>query len=104
LRQFALSQDSDHQSNFIYHQENWLHSTFDQIGLGVPLNLTHTLWDVLLTEGFPFAKKDLILSNPTGVPNLARFQELVTSNFGFTDFSNIKHDIQLRGKVAIHLD
>jgi hypothetical protein len=92
------------QSHLGDQEENWLHSVYDQVQVGQPLNLTHTFWAQLLTKGFPFVKKDLILANPTQVPNLDRFQELVMSNFGFRDFSNIKQDIQLRGKVPIHLD
>jgi hypothetical protein len=104
LRSSDLSRDASHRHSLIYQEENWLHSIYDEVLLGEPLNLTHTFWAQLLAEGFPFVKKDLILSNPTRIPNLDRFQELVISNFGFRDFSNIKHDIQLRGKVPIHLD
>ena len=100
----ALSRDASYQHSLLYQEENWLHSIYDDVLLGRPLNLTHTFWAQLLAEGFPFVKKDLILSNPTRVPNLDRFQELVISKFGFRDFSNIKHDIQLRGQVPIHFD
>jgi hypothetical protein len=48
-------------------------------------------------------KKDLILKNQTGVPNLAIFEELIRSKFGFNDFGNIRNDIRLRGEVAVHL-
>jgi hypothetical protein len=49
-------------------------------------------------------KKDLILKNQTGVPNLAIFEELIRSKFGFNDFGSIRNDIRLRGEVAVHLD
>jgi rhamnosyltransferase len=100
----ALSREVNYHDQLTYHEENWLHSIYDQVLLGRPLNITHTFWAQLLDEGFPFVKKDLILSNPTEVPNLTRFQETVIGNFGFRDFSNIKHDVQLRGKIVIQLD
>jgi hypothetical protein len=85
-------------------QDKWFRSISDQITLGVPLNTTHALWHVLIKLGFPFVKKDLILKNQTGVPNLAIFEELIRSKFGFNDFGSIRNDIRLRGEVAVHLD
>lgn len=98
------AEDENYLHDFVYHQENWFHSIFDQIRIGKPLNTTHSLWSVLLRLGFPFVKKDLMLKNPTKVPNLATFEDLVQSKFGFNDFGNIRNDIRLRGEVAVHLD
>jgi hypothetical protein len=84
------------------HQNNWFRLISDQITLGTPINTTHALWHVLIKLGFPFVKKDLILKNQIGVPNLAIFEELIRSKFGFNDFGNIRNDIRLRGEVATH--
>lgn len=104
LRLKAEAEDENYLHDFTYDQDNWFHSTFDQIRIGAPLNTTHTLWSVLIKLGFPFVKKDLMLKNPTGVPNLAIFEELIRSKFGFNDFGNIRNDIRLRGEVAVHLN
>jgi hypothetical protein len=98
----AEAEDKNYLHDFVSHQENWCHSIFDQISTGKPLNTTHALWNVLLKLGFPFVKKDLILKNQAEVPNLAIFEELVRSKFGFNEFGNIRTDIRLQGEVAVH--
>jgi hypothetical protein len=102
LRLSAEVKDKNYSYDFVSHQENWSHSIFDQITTGKPLNTTHALWSVLIKLGFPFVKKDLILKNQPEVPNLAIFEELVRSEFGFNDFGNIRTDIRLQGEVAVH--
>ena len=98
----AEAEDKNYLHDFVSHQENWCHSIFDQISTGKPLNTTHALWNVLIKLGFPFVKKDLILKNQAEVPNLAIFEELVRSKFGFNEFGNIRTDIRLQGEVAVH--
>lgn len=47
---------------------------------GAPLNQTHTFWDHLIgRRGFPFIKRDLLVKNPTGIPNLIHWENLVRS-------------------------
>ena len=104
LRFSAEAENTNYLHNQRNHQNNWFRIISDQITLGTPLNTTHALWHVLIKLGFPFVKKDLILKNQTGVPNLAIFEELIRSKFGFNDFGNIRSDIRLRGEVAVHLN
>lgn len=34
------------------------------------VNPTHICWDLLIAQGYPFVKRQLVASNPAGVPNL----------------------------------
>ncbi|HTW28270.1 MAG TPA: rhamnan synthesis F family protein [Acetobacteraceae bacterium] len=43
----------------------------------VPMNPTSDLWRQLLLAGFPFIKRELLRSNPTQVPDVAEWQDLV---------------------------
>jgi lipopolysaccharide biosynthesis protein len=52
----------------------------DAIEEGLPLNLTHFLWDFLIAEmGCPFVKRDLLQRNPVRVPGLQRWEEVIRS-------------------------
>jgi lipopolysaccharide biosynthesis protein len=52
----------------------------DAIDAGVPLNLTHFLWDFLILErGCPFVKRDLLQRNPSRVPGLQRWEAVIRS-------------------------
>jgi hypothetical protein len=42
-----------------------------------PLNPTADLWNVLIRQGCPFLKRELLRDNPSGVPDLAAWSSLV---------------------------
>lgn len=44
---------------------HYLRNVFDLIESGQPLNPTHFFWLEMLEAGFPFVKKELLISNPT---------------------------------------
>ena len=81
----------------------WRRSIMESILSGRPLNLTHTFWDVLLDMGMPFIKRDLLTSNPLGLPNLQKVGTLLLENFGFSSFEEINHDLRIRGQRALWL-
>jgi lipopolysaccharide biosynthesis protein len=52
-----------------------LHTT---ILRGYPVNPMHSFWDLLITEfKCPFIKRDLLLSNPAGIPLTSGWSELI---------------------------
>lgn len=44
---------------------------------GVPLNPTHHLWRWMLTSGVPLVKKDLLRTNPPGLPDVDGWRDCV---------------------------
>ncbi len=65
-----------------------------RVAAGKPLNPMHHFWEELIVDGScPFLKRDLIRSNPAGVPDLERWRGVLRSRSGY--------DIDL---VLRHLD
>jgi len=43
-----------------------------------PVNPTHFFWDILITEmGFPFIKIELLRDNPSQIPNIIKWQDIL---------------------------
>ncbi|MFM8856329.1 MAG: rhamnan synthesis F family protein [Actinomycetota bacterium] len=57
---------------------NFLLDTIDRLRTSAPVNPTHYFWDILLSEGSPFIKRDLLTKNPDLVGGLHRLPEVVT--------------------------
>lgn len=61
-------------------RKRFVDTVVDAIDAGVPLNLTHFLWDFLIVEmGCPFLKRDLLQRNPSHVPGLQRWDAVIRS-------------------------
>jgi hypothetical protein len=58
------------------------------------LNPTSDLWRQLLLAGFPFIKRELLRDNPTSVPDVMEWREVVAQTSG-ADISTIERDLQL---------
>lgn len=61
------------------HELNFILDTIDRIRSSEPLNPTHHFWDILLADGFPFIKRDLLMTNKIGVPGLHRLTSLLST-------------------------
>ncbi len=59
----------------------------------IPLNPTSDLWRQLLRAGFPFIKRELLRSNPTGVSDLVDWRGVVGATSG-ADVALIERDLQ----------
>ena len=47
------------------------------IRIGEPRNPTHFFWDLLIEEGFPFIKRDLLAENPSQIDNLMFWEHFI---------------------------
>lgn len=56
---------------------NFLLDTIERVRSSAPVNPTHFFWDILLNEGSPFIKRDLLMKNPDRVAGLHRLPGLV---------------------------
>jgi hypothetical protein len=67
----------------------------------LPLNPTSDFWRQLLQSGFPFVKRELLRSNPTGVGDLADWRDVV-AEASTADLEAIERDLQrtLRDRSA----
>jgi Rhamnan synthesis protein F len=59
----------------------------------VPLNPTSDLWRQLLRAGFPFIKRELLRSNPSGVTDIVDWREVARA-VSDADFAPIERDLQ----------
>jgi len=77
-------------------------SMADAIERGSPLNSTHHLWDVLLTEfGCPFLKRELLELNPLGIPSLQRWESLLRGAFDYDTDLILRHlEVQARNRAV----
>ncbi len=56
----------------------YLAQIYDYAEHGQPLNMTHFFWDRLIVKfGYPFIKREILQSNPMGLPGLYRWEKLV---------------------------
>jgi lipopolysaccharide biosynthesis protein len=46
---------------------------------GIPMNPTHFFWQILISHGCPFLKRELLRDNPARIPGLPRWEEVVKS-------------------------
>ena len=56
---------------------NFLLDTVDRLRTSAPVNPTHYFWDILISEGSPFIKRDLLTKNPDLIGGLHRLPEVV---------------------------
>jgi hypothetical protein len=49
----------------------------------VPLNPTADLWRVLIEQGFPFLKRELLRDNPSRVPDVATWSSVIDEIHGY---------------------
>jgi hypothetical protein len=56
---------------------NFLLDTMDRLRTSAPVNPTHYFWDILISEGSPFIKRDLLTKNPDLVGGLHRLPDVV---------------------------
>jgi len=72
-----------------------LRTLADHIAAGSSLNPMHSFWDILITEfSCPFLKKDLLRRNPTAIPNLYRWEQVILNHTQY-DVEKIKQDLQI---------
>ena len=61
-------------------RRRFVDTVVDAIDAGVPINLTHFLWDFLIVEmGCPFLKRELLQRNPSRVPGVQRWDAVIRS-------------------------
>lgn len=74
---------------------------FLAIERGAPLNATHCFWDYLIAElGCPFIKRDLLLRNPTRVPFVNQWENVVRTATTYDPDLILRHlEIVARGRA-----
>lgn len=67
----------------------------DAMAAGVPINVTHFLWDYMIRRhGFPFIKRDLLMYNGQSVPQVHTWREVVQERFDY-DVSMVDDHLKL---------
>jgi lipopolysaccharide biosynthesis protein len=61
-------------------EDEYFERLLDGVNAGVPLNPSHFFWEHLVTVArCPFIKRDLLESNPVGIPLVANWRRAITS-------------------------
>ncbi len=68
---------------------------------GVPLNISHYLWDYLIVKmGYPFLKRELLQKNPVAIPHIVRWQQVIASVSDFDTDLIIRHlELSLKNRL-----
>ena len=82
-------------------ESEWDVDVLKRLLTGEPLNTTHCFWEILIEEGFPFLKRDLLTKNPMGCPSIRRAGSLLRSRFGYENLGWIRSDLEARGSVPV---
>jgi hypothetical protein len=58
---------------------------------GAPMNPCHFFWDQLIVEGFPYLKREVLTSNPIGMPRLYEWSGLVAETGQYDPGIIVRH-------------
>tara|TARA_R110002096_G_scaffold235389_1_gene425651 strand:- start:2 stop:1054 length:1053 start_codon:yes stop_codon:yes gene_type:complete len=58
---------------------------------GAPMNPCHFFWDGLIVDGFPYIKREVLTSNPIGMPRLYEWNEVVESVSDYDTDQIVRH-------------
>ena len=70
--------------------------TFEKIRAGRPLNTTHSFWRQLLNDGFPFLKRELVVSDPAAVSDLGEVGKWIGANATDVESAVVLADLEQR--------
>jgi hypothetical protein len=98
-----VEQIRKYDSGFVPGNANWLIKTYEEINGGHLFNTTHTFWQLLLGQGFPFVKRDLLTSNSTRVANVQDLVDVLRDTTPAEIYDLIRSDIKIRKKSHFHV-
>lgn len=58
---------------------------------GAPMNPCHFFWDALIADGFPFLKREVLTSNPIGMPRLYEWNSVIEAVSGYDTDVIVRH-------------
>ena len=58
---------------------------------GAPMNPCHFFWDQLILQGFPYLKREVLTSNPIGMPRLYEWSDVVADNSAYDPDLIVRH-------------
>ncbi len=78
----------------------YLAQVYDYAERGQPLNMTHFFWDRLIVKfGYPFIKREILQSNPMGLPGLYRWEKMVKAVSDYDTSLITRHlEFTMRGR------
>ena len=78
----------------------YLSQIYDYAEMGQPLNMTHYFWDRLVVKfKYPFIKREILQSNPMGLPGLYRWEKMVNAVSDYDTRQITRHlEFTMRGR------
>ena len=94
-QQLILARTSDGASGLLPNEKRYLDVLARQISQGIPLNPTHSFWDVMIVEfGCPFIKRDLLKKNPGHIPGVSEWAALLSVHTAY-DTDRIERHLKI---------
>ncbi len=89
------------QRGFVDSAMAWTLKLLADLRQGIPRNPQHVFWEALLARHrIPFVKRELMLSNPAGVPGYDRILPVVAATFGPEHAARAEQDMRRGGMRA----
>jgi lipopolysaccharide biosynthesis protein len=86
---------NDEPSGLLPNEKHYLEALAKQISQGVPLNPTHSFWDVIIVEfGCPFIKRELLKKNPKKIPGVSDWPAVLSAHTGY-DINRIEQHLKV---------
>ncbi len=79
---------------------NFLKRIYEHAEHGAPLNVTHFFWDRLIVKfRYPFIKKEILQGNPSTLPSLYLWENLINQHSDYDTAEIIRHlEFTMRGR------
>ncbi len=86
--------------NILPAHRKFLKRIYEHAEQGAPLNVTHFFWDRLITKfGYPFIKKEILQGNPSTLPSLYLWENLVNGASDYDTRMITRHlEFTMRGR------
>jgi hypothetical protein len=90
-----MTRTNDEASLLLPNEKRYLEALARQISQGIPLNPTHSFWDVMIVEfGCPFIKRDLLKRNPARIPGVSEWSSLLSVHTAY-DTGRIERHLKI---------
>jgi lipopolysaccharide biosynthesis protein len=94
-QQLIMTRTNDEASLLLPNEKRYLEALARQISQGIPLNPTHSFWDVMIVEfGCPFIKRDLLKRNPARIPGVSEWSSLLSVHTAY-DTGRIERHLKI---------
>jgi lipopolysaccharide biosynthesis protein len=94
-QQLIAARTNDSTFGLLPNEKSYLQALAKQISQGIPLNPTHSFWDVMIVEfGCPFIKRELLKKNPKKIPGVSDWPSVLSVHTEY-DIDRIEQHLKI---------